>query len=248
MAKNNPAQIVLKNVRFAYVHVFEKDEMNDKYSVRILIPKNSPQLGDIKACIAAACAAGSAKLGGKQIPWNKVLHDGDIEVKGEDHAGHYYLNAKSTNKPGVVKVNPTGIGGKTMAITDESEFYSGCYGWADVGFFAFNQGVNKGISVALNNLMKTRDGDPLGSAQSAEADFGQFVEDDDDLPPSDAPAPKKTPTEDDARQAVKAARSRGVPAKTVKDLMRDSFNIASSVECPAERRQELIDALNQLAA
>lgn len=74
------------------------------------------------------------------------------------------------------------------------------------------------------------------------------VEDDDDLPPSDAPAPKKTPTEDDARQAVKAARSRGVPAKTVKDLMRDTFNIASSVECPAERRQELIDALNQLAA
>lgn len=74
------------------------------------------------------------------------------------------------------------------------------------------------------------------------------VEDDDDLPPSDAPAPKNTPTEDDARQAVKAARSRGVPAKTVKDLMRDTFNIASSVECPAERRQELIDALNQLAA
>lgn len=74
------------------------------------------------------------------------------------------------------------------------------------------------------------------------------VEDDDDLPPSDAPAPKKTPTEDDARQAVKAARSRGVPAKTVKDLMRDTFNIASSVECPAERRQELIDALNKLAA
>ena len=78
---------------------------------------------------------------------------------------------------------------------------------------------------------------------------GTGAEDDDDLPPDDAPAPKKaTPTEDDARQAVKAARSRGVPAKTVKDLMRDTFNIASSVECPAERRQELIDALNQLAA
>ena len=74
------------------------------------------------------------------------------------------------------------------------------------------------------------------------------VEDDDDLPLSDAPAPKKTPTEDDARQAVKAARSRGVSAKTVKDLMRDAFNIASSVECPPERRQELIDALNRLAA
>lgn len=73
--------------------------------------------------------------------------------------------------------------------------------------------------------------------------------DDDDLPPDDTPAPKKaTPTEDDARKAVKAARGRGVPAKAIKDYMQETFNIASSVECPAERRQELIDGLNKLAA
>ena len=72
-----------------------------------------------------------------------------------------------------------------------------------------------------------------------------------DLPPDDAPDPtpaKPTPTEDDARQAVKAARSRGVTAKAIKDYMKESFNIATSVECPAERRQELIDGLNGLAA
>ena len=75
------------------------------------------------------------------------------------------------------------------------------------------------------------------------------VEDDDDLPPDDAPAPKKTtPTEDDARQAVKAARSRGVPAKAIKDFMKRQFDIASSVECPAERRQALIEGLNRLVA
>lgn len=72
-----------------------------------------------------------------------------------------------------------------------------------------------------------------------------------DLPPDDAPDPapaKPTPTEDDARQAVKNARSRGVTAKAIKDYMKESFNIATSVECPAERRQELIDGLNGLAA
>lgn len=78
---------------------------------------------------------------------------------------------------------------------------------------------------------------------------GTGAEDDDDLPPDDAPAPKKaTPTEDDARQAVKAARSRGVPAKAIKDFMKEEFDIASSVECPAERRQALIEGLNKLAA
>lgn len=72
---------------------------------------------------------------------------------------------------------------------------------------------------------------------------------DDDLPPNDAPDPvKKTPTEDDARNAVKAARGRGVSAKTIKDFMKKEFDIASSVECPAEKRQALIDGLNKLAA
>ena len=73
--------------------------------------------------------------------------------------------------------------------------------------------------------------------------------DDDDLPPDDTPTQKKTtPSEDDARKAVKAARDRGGPAKTIKEFMKETFDIASSVECPAERRQELIDGLNKLAA
>lgn len=74
-----------------------------------------------------------------------------------------------------------------------------------------------------------------------------------DLPPDDAPdpQPKKTapvPTEADARQAVKNARDRGVSAKTIREYMQSSFGIASSVECPENRRQELIDGLARLAA
>ena len=72
------------------------------------------------------------------------------------------------------------------------------------------------------------------------------VEDDDDLPAGNSPKP--TPTESDTRNAVQAARKRGVPAGVIKAYMKDSFGIATSVECPAERRQELIDGLAKLAA
>ena len=74
--------------------------------------------------------------------------------------------------------------------------------------------------------------------------------DDDDLPPAEVPAStaKSLPSEADARQAVKAAKDRKVPATDIKAFMKDSFGIASSVECPAERRQELIDGLNKLTA
>lgn len=73
--------------------------------------------------------------------------------------------------------------------------------------------------------------------------------DDDDLPADDAPDPKKpAPTEAEARAAVKAAKDRGVSPKVIKTYMQDNFGIASSVDCPEERRQELIDGLNRLAA
>lgn len=80
---------------------------------------------------------------------------------------------------------------------------------------------------------------------------GTGAEDDDDLPPGNetpAPAPKPVPTEADARQAVKAAKDRGVNAKAIRSYMQETFGIASSVDCPEERRQELIDGLNALAA
>ena len=69
---------------------------------------------------------------------------------------------------------------------------------------------------------------------------------DDDLP--EAPAPQATPSENEARQAVKAARDRGVSAKVIKEYMQSTFGIASSVECPADRRAELIQGLANLAA
>ena len=96
---------------------------------------------------------------------------------------------------------------------------------------------------------KAKKTEPAPEPEAPAPDPEPAPADDDDLPPDDAPAPKKaTPTEDDARQAVKAARGRGVPAKAIKDYMQETFNIASSVECPAERRQELIEGLNKLAA
>ena len=78
MSKQNPAQLVIKNVRFAFVHVFSPDDLSGRYSVRILVPKNSPQLGEIRACIQAAVTAGSAVLKGRAVNASDVIHDGDL--------------------------------------------------------------------------------------------------------------------------------------------------------------------------
>lgn len=92
--------------------------------------------------------------------------------------------------------------------------------------------------------------EPKTPAKPAPAPAPAPVEDDDDLPPNDAPdpAPKKVPTEAEMRAEIQKTRKRGVPTKTIRDYIKDTFGVEASVDCPPEKRQALIDGLANLAA
>lgn len=188
-------------VRFSYVHVFEprKGDQGEtpKYSVTLLIPKSDTALVErVKAAIQAAYTAGIASVFGGQAPAKGTarnpLRDGDAE-KSEDpnYEGMYFINASCKTAPGVVKPNPTG-NPKFVAITDQNEFYSGCYGYANIRFYAYNNRGNKGVSAGLNNLLKTRDGEFLGGRANADADFHDI-----DLGSGTAPAGLSVPNDGD---------------------------------------------------
>ncbi|MBU5594892.1 DUF2815 family protein [Amphibacillus sp. MSJ-3] len=170
--KNQATKVVTGEVRFSYLHVFEphaiEEGQQEKYSVSLLIPKkDKATLNKIKKAIEAAKEAGkSTKFGGK-IPANlkMPLRDGDVDRPDqEEYAGHYFINANSTNKPGIVDAN-------VDPILDSTELYSGCYGRASVNFYAYSVSGNKGIACGLNNIQKLRDGDTLGGRSRAEDDF-----------------------------------------------------------------------------
>lgn len=180
--KNSDTKVVTGKVRFSYLHVFEPHAIDEgqepKYSVCLLIPKSDrATLSKIKAAVEAAKQAGASKWGGK-IPANlkTPLRDGDEERPDqEEYRDHYFINASSKTKPGVVDA-------QLNAIIDSTELYSGCYGRASINFYAFNTAGNKGIACGLNNLQKLEDGDYLGGRSRPEDDF-DAVEDDyeDDL-------------------------------------------------------------------
>lgn len=171
-------KVVTGKVRFSYVHVFKPHAVEPgqepKYSVCILIPKTDTETIDkIKSAIEAAKLSGIAKWGGK-IPSNLKLplRDGDTERDADErpeYAGHYFLNANSKTKPGVVDAN-------LHEILDSSEFYSGCYGRASITFYAFNTAGNRGIACGLNNLQKLADGEFLGGRSRPEDDFEPLVD------------------------------------------------------------------------
>ena len=180
MAKiNDNTKVVTNEVRFSYVHVFEPQgytENDKKYSVSILIDKKDKDTIEVvKKAIENAKKAGITKLGGK-IPANlkTPLRDGDTErSEDEAYANCYFLNATCKTKPSILYRN-----GNTL--TDSTDFYSGCYGFASINFYAFSFNGNKGIACGLNNLMKSKDGDFLGGRSRAEDDFADLIEEDDD--------------------------------------------------------------------
>ena len=175
-------KVIFGPCRLSYTHVFEKHSFdgnpeNGKYSTNILIPKTETEtVAAIKKAIEAAIqTAIVSKWGGKK-PKNlsSPLMDGD-EKDDEVYAGHWYLNAKCSTRPNIVDRNKA-------PIVDEEEIYSGVWAILSVTFFGFDVNVNKGVSCGLNNIMKFKDDEKLGGRTSAENDFADIDnEDDEDL-------------------------------------------------------------------
>lgn len=176
-SKTPDTKVVTGKVRFSFPHLFQPHAISEgqeaKYSLCLLIPKSDTDtLRKIKAAVEAAKEAGKNLWNGK-IPGGlkTPLRDGDVDrPDSPEYAGHYFLNANSKQKPGIVdkNVNP---------ILDQSEVYAGCYGRASVNFYPFSVSGNKGVACGLNNVQKLADGEPLAGRSKAEDDFDAAEDD-----------------------------------------------------------------------
>lgn len=167
-----------EDTHWGYVNVWEPKSLNGerpKYSISLIIKKGSPDMEKIGEAIKEVYRNSSFVLteaDGSVPPLNTLrlpVRDGDVDKKNDPtYANSYFINAYSTNAPGIVDkdLNP---------ITDRSQVYSGCGGRASISFYAFNTGESSGIACSLNNLQKITDGERLGGAKPiAEDDFRSF--------------------------------------------------------------------------
>lgn len=179
--ENLKTKVTTGKVRLSYLHIWEPNAIEEgqkpKYSASLIIPKTDKKtIKQIEQAIENAKIMGKAsKLGGK-VPKNlkTPLRDGDDERPDDEaYENSYFLNANCYTKPGIVDRD-------CNKIMDQDEVYSGCFGRASITFYAFNTSGNKGIACGLNHLMKLSDGEPLGGRSSAESDFDDDFEYDDD--------------------------------------------------------------------
>ena len=163
-------KVVTNKVRFSYAHVFQPQASEEgkqpKYSVSILIDKGDKETIDKINKAVEQCKEENKAVWGGTVPKGLKggLRDGDAEKDDPAYANCYFINANSTQKPGVVDA-------EMNAIIDANEFYSGCYGRASISFFAYNTAGSKGVGCGLNNLQKLEDGERLGGSTTAADDF-----------------------------------------------------------------------------
>lgn len=188
MPQNDPQKVVTGEVRLSYVHLNEpyvnpkQANAEPKYSVMLLIPKSDEATyrAIMGAIEAATNAAVNDKWGGVRPPIvPNPVHDGD-GVKQDGTAydpeckGCWVMNASrkpDNGPPWVCDVSNINV------RLEPKDSYSGMYARCSVRFYGYLFNGRKGVGVALEGVMKTRDGEPLGGAVTPSADdFAQFAQ------------------------------------------------------------------------
>lgn len=183
--EKRPTEFVLgPKTRASYAHLLEKTSIEGgkaHYSCSFLIRKDDEKsVNAVKKAIEAAYEEGKNTLKGtgKTVPafssLKSPLHDGDEEFPDRaEYKGCYFINANNYNR------RPTIVDTNYQPIEDPNEIYSGMYCKAFCNAYAFNRGVNKGIAVALEHVMKVADGERFGGSFTSVEDA--FDDDDDFL-------------------------------------------------------------------
>ena len=175
--------------RMNFARVFKPEAIDDKsepkYSIVLTFPKTNKELyKKIQAAIDECTEKAKNQYGGTLPKKYKIIEiqdgaDWDEKFNLEDE---WVLKASSTFKPEIVKKAKVMGKVQLVPITNEDEFYSGCYGYASVTFYAYDTDRSKGITCGLNSLLKSKDGEKLGATPvSVEEDYAGVLDDVDEF-------------------------------------------------------------------
>lgn len=167
------AKFNLNNVRLTFPVLFEPKQVQGqgeaKFSATFLLPKNHPQLADVKKAISeAATQKWGAKAGDvlKQLmAADKLcLHDGDAKSDYDGYAGNYFINASNKVRPLVIDEQRNDL------KAADGKPYSGCYVNAIVEFWPQDNQFGKRVNASLLGIQFRADGERLAGGSSASAD------------------------------------------------------------------------------
>lgn len=87
-------------------------------------------------------------------------------MEGYNVPGLVFASMTTKQKPGLIAADKS-------IITDESDFFAGCYARATVTAYAFEKAGNKGVAFGLHNVQKIRNGTSFSGRTEASEDFDE---------------------------------------------------------------------------
>lgn len=150
--------IITPKGRLSYPHLLERNTQgnypSDKYETLLLIPKTSDISVLNEACNAVFKEMFSDELDDPSELKHPPIKDGD--EKGGEYAGHWYIKAKSDNRPAIVGANPKDT------IDSPEMVYGGQWARLSLDVYGYKKPGNKGIAWGLKNVQILGGGEPFG--------------------------------------------------------------------------------------
>ena len=166
-------KVRINDVRQVFPQLHEAKAVNGqgepKFSGGFVLPKDHPQLGEIKAAIVAAATEKWAAKAGEVLKalqaTDKIcLHDGDGKSEYEGYAGNYYINASNKIRPLVIGPN------REPLVAADGKPYSGCYVNVMLEFWAQDNQFGRRVNASLLGVQFVKDGQRLAGGGVAAAD------------------------------------------------------------------------------
>lgn len=132
---------------------------------------------DLKPLNELVVAALFKKWGGvKPAKYRSPWRSGDeIAAQYPEFKGCIYVEAKAAEQPGARRLAlPTDLPEmitKGTVPCQKEDLYAGCIVRASLSAYAYDQEENRGVSFALNSILKIGDGKRLGGGRPAEEEF-----------------------------------------------------------------------------
>jgi len=160
----------------SYPHLFTPQDPMEEGGVpkfgAVLIFEEGTDLTELRRAVAAAA---QEKFGEKT---KAMLKSGKLRLPFRDDweeknypENSVFINAKSSNPPGIVGRYADPDTGKAQRIENEDDVYPGMYAKFSVTAFGYDHKGNRGVAFAINNVQKWADGERLDGRVKAEDEF-----------------------------------------------------------------------------
>lgn len=164
------SKLITPEFRGSFVHILEphapkaapgEAQQKARYQITIPLAKDHKFWEEVRQLVTETATAKWGKIPPKM---KSPIKDGDAEGR-DEFVGKLTVQATSKNKPDIVDKN-------LKPIMDAGEIYSGAWYRCSLRAYAWEHPTGgKGVSIALDNVMKVKDDEALSGRTSADNDF-----------------------------------------------------------------------------